>query len=266
MRLRRVTQPVNHLNGGVDGGVIANRILGAGDVVVNRPGDAHNLHPLPCQVQGSPEGAVSPHDNQGVGPMARQRVKRLFLAGRRHKLVGTRGVKHGSAPVDDVRHRAQLKLFDLIVNQPLIPAQHAQHAAAPPEASAHGCPDGGVHAGGISPRRENGNGGSSLFHGVFPLFFNLSSVVCANCPVCPAACRAGGCRLSPHPKGCRPSGQTLSLTARPPAPRSAPRAALSSAHTDRQRFPPEGDGAPASPCPAASYRRRSAPRKCPAAP
>mgnify|MGYP000187626894 CR=1 FL=1 len=68
VRLHRIAQTVDALDGGVGGGIEADGIVGADDVVVDRAGNAHAGHAELAQLQRTVIGTVASDDDNAFNP------------------------------------------------------------------------------------------------------------------------------------------------------------------------------------------------------
>lgn len=101
-----IVKAVNCLNSGVGCSVIADGIVGAADVVVNRAGDA-----VLGQCQAAAEGAVDADGDHALTTEQLACGDRLLLPLFCTELIAAGGIENGSAAVDDMRHRTSGILF-----------------------------------------------------------------------------------------------------------------------------------------------------------
>ena len=77
-----VAQLVDGLDRGVHGGIVADGVLTAGDIVIDGAGDADAGNALVGQRAGAHEGAVAADDNQRIDAQLLAAGQSLGLAGR----------------------------------------------------------------------------------------------------------------------------------------------------------------------------------------
>ena len=159
--LHGVPQPVDALNTGVAGGVKANGIVGAANIVVNGGGNTGHLQLIPRllgpagQLQRPPEGAVAANGHNGVQAQQAAGGQGLVLTGHGPELIAAGGIQEGAAPVDDVADAGCIHVDKITVDQ-AVPASADADAA---DALAHGGPydgaDSGVHARRVAAACQN---------------------------------------------------------------------------------------------------------------
>ena len=146
MGLGGVAQFIDHFEAGVEGRVISDGLLTAGDIVVDGAGQADTGNPPLGQILGAAERAVAADDYQplnAVLPAGSHRfLHPLFGA----ELGATGGIQHGAAPMDDVRHAAQIHLHKVPVDQAVVPTVHAIHLHTLAQSGTDNGPHGGIHA------------------------------------------------------------------------------------------------------------------------
>ena len=163
MGLHGVPQLVDAFDGGVAGGVKADGVVGAADVVVNSGGDAHHLQVQPllrgltAEGQGASEGAVSADGHDTVQPQEPAGGQGFGPAGGLPELLAAGGVQHGAALVDNVADAGGAHVGKVAGDEavPASPDTYALHALANGRAD-HGA-DSRVHARGVSAAGQNAN-------------------------------------------------------------------------------------------------------------
>ena len=168
--LHGVPQTVNALHGGIGGGIEADGIVGADDVVVDGTRHAHHGHAESGQILRPPEGAVAADGHDAVQPQQLAGVGGLLLSLRRAELVAAGGVENGAAPVDDAADAAGIHGTD-IPGDKARPAPADAHALdAVLHCRPHHRTDGGVHAGGVAAAGQHADAFHCTFHIRIPLF------------------------------------------------------------------------------------------------
>ena len=102
MGLHGVAQAVNGVHGGVGGGVKADGIVGAGDVVVDGGGHAHHGDAGLGQGFCAAEGAVAADGHNAVEPQELAGGRRAQLTLLSAEFVTAGSVENGAAAVDDM--------------------------------------------------------------------------------------------------------------------------------------------------------------------
>ena len=144
-----VPQFVDHLHGGIHGGIIADGVLAAGDVVVDGAGDADAGDPYVGEVLRAAERAVAADDHQAVDAVLLAHLFALHDAGHLFELQAAGSVENGAAPLNDLGHRADAHVHDLLVEKTGIAAHDPLDLDAHGDGGADDCANGGVHARGI---------------------------------------------------------------------------------------------------------------------
>ncbi len=143
-------QSVHHLHHGVGGGVVADGIVTAGDIVVNSAGDGYTGNAVVTQMPCTPERAVTADDHHTLNAVAVAGIDSLL-----HTLFGgefraTGGVKHRAAPLNDAGNRTQIHGDQLVIDKTAVSTYHAVYFHAVGNGCAHHGTHGGVHAGGVT--------------------------------------------------------------------------------------------------------------------
>ena len=150
MRLHRVAQTVDGLDRRIGRRVIADGIIGAADVIVDRCGDTNNGNAVLRQLQQTAERAIAAHSDNAFQPQQLTGRNRLLLAFLRREFVAARRIENGAAAIDDVRDAVGVQLDKISVDQTVVAAADAD--AVDPEQirctyhCAHRC----VHAGRVT--------------------------------------------------------------------------------------------------------------------
>ena len=160
MGLGGVPQLVHHFHHGVDGGVVADGLVAAGNVVVDgaRQPDAGDA--MGGQIPGALEGAVAADDYHAFNA-----VLVAVVHGFLHTFLGAEfgaagGIQDGAASMDGIGYAAQIHGNQFAFNQTIIAPHHAEHFHPLMETGTHDGAHGGVHARGIAAAGQHSN----LFH------------------------------------------------------------------------------------------------------
>ena len=120
-----IADAVNHLHGGVQGGVIADGVIGACNVVIDGAGHTDAVNAGVGQITGAPEGTVAADDNNALDALFTAHVGCLFHARRGVELGAAGGVQSRTAVLHDVGHAAHVHLFQITGEQAVVAAHHA---------------------------------------------------------------------------------------------------------------------------------------------
>ena len=143
---------VDALDGGVAGGVKADGIVRAADVVVDGGGNAHHLQPhpricrLPGQGQRPPEGAVAADGHDAVQPQQLAGPDGFLPARLIHELLAAGRIEDGAAPVDDVADTAAVQPDKVTGDQPAPPPADTDTLNPPANRRADHSPNCRIHA------------------------------------------------------------------------------------------------------------------------
>ena len=164
----RVADLIHGLDGGVDGRVETDRVVGAVEVVIDRSGDADEGHAvLLGEDLGAGERAVTADGDTGVDVVAAQVLGGLHAALGRHETHGAGGAQHGAAALDDVGDVAAFEAAEMPVDHPLVAPLDPVDVKLVPGGGPHDGAQGGVHAGGVTSGGKNGNATDIFsFHGI----------------------------------------------------------------------------------------------------
>ena len=170
VRLHGVPQAVNGVHGGVGGGIKADGVVGADDVVVDGGGDAHHRHAGLGQGLCAPEGAVAADGHDAVQPkqLAGGGGPLLPLGGA--EFVAAGGIENGAAAVDDMGDSAGVHPQDVAVDEAVVSPADADALNAPVQAAADYGADGCVHTRGVAAAGENADALDRMIHGCTPRF------------------------------------------------------------------------------------------------
>ena len=149
------------VDAGVDGGVIAQRHLGIGEVVVNRAGDAHAGDAQFAQPHRAVIGTVTADDDDALDAHLADVVGRVHAHFRSYEIKATRGAQVGARLIGDIQNGIQIQLDHVILNmvasaeRAVIAALDADEGHAVIARGFGDRHDGGVHARGISAGSQN---------------------------------------------------------------------------------------------------------------
>ena len=141
---------VDGVHGGVDCRVKADRVLGAGDVQVDRAGQADGVDALSGQRLGAAVGAVAADDDDAVDAVLAADVRRFGLDLGLLELKASGRAEDGAAALDDIGHVHGLHLEDLLVEQALVASHDALDLDSVGQCFTHHRTDGGIHSGSVS--------------------------------------------------------------------------------------------------------------------
>ena len=146
MGLHGVAQTVDALHRRVGGGVKADGVIGAVDVVVDGAGDAHHGDAELGQILRAAERTVAADGHQTVQPQQLAGVGRLLHALLCAELVASGAVQDGAAPVDDPADAGVVHLHEITGDQTGIAPADAHALDAAGQRAAYHRTDAGVHA------------------------------------------------------------------------------------------------------------------------
>ena len=184
VRLHRVTQAVDRLHGGVGGGIVADGVVGADDVVVDRRRNAHHAHALLAQLHKTAERAVAADGDDAVQPQQLTGGGSLLLTLQRAELLAARGVEHRAAAVDDVRDALGVQLNEVAGDQTVVAAANADALDPAEGGGTHHRADRRIHTRRVAARGQHADPFDFriLSHKTSSfLFFEYCSTRAANC-------------------------------------------------------------------------------------
>ena len=182
MALGGVAQLVDHLQCGIHGRIIANGVIGAGDIIVNGAGQTDHRDAAVCQLTGTTVRAVTTNDHQSINAQLTALLCALILAFLGLELQAAGSVQNGAAGRNNVRHAAQVHLEALAVQQAIVAALNADHAITLVQARADHSAHGSVHARSITTACQHANRFDLLFHTRDSLQFVLHLPM-SSCPL-----------------------------------------------------------------------------------
>ena len=171
MGLHGVPQLVDGLQGGVAGGVVADGVAGAGDVVVDGAGDAHHGEAPLRQAEQALEGAVAADADERIQAQHLAGGHGTLLAGGGLELLAAGGVEHGAAPAGQIADALKIQLGKIAVDQTVIAAPDAHALNTHVLAGTGHSTDSGIHAGGVSPAGKHADAAHCFFHVESPFLY-----------------------------------------------------------------------------------------------
>ena len=163
MGFTRVTKLVNEVDDGVHCGVKADGIVGGGDVVIDRTGDADGGNAELREHGSALEGSVTADGNDTVDTELCTVRKSLLLSLGGLELGATVGIQERAALVDHVGYVAHGKRTDVTADKARVSVVNTQYLDALGNGRANDAADCGIHAGSVSTRGENADS-FKLFH------------------------------------------------------------------------------------------------------
>ena len=168
--LHGVPQTVDGVHGGIGGGVEADGVVGADDVVVDGGGDADHGHAGLGQRLCAPEGAVAADGHDAVQTQKLAGGGSPLLACLGAEFVAAGGVEDGAASIDDMGDGAGVHTDDIAVDKAVVAAADADALDAAVQAVADYGADGGVHTRGVTAAGEDANAFHRMVHGQTPRY------------------------------------------------------------------------------------------------
>ena len=169
MGLHSVPQLVDALHRRVGGGVEADGVFGADNVVVDGAGDAHHGYAAFAELLGTPEGAVAADGHDAVQPQQLAHTGGLGLALRRAELLAAGGIENGAAAVDDAADAAGIHAVKIPVDEAGPAPADANALDAPVQSRAHHGPHRRVHARRVAAAGQHADSFHCTFcHKCFP--------------------------------------------------------------------------------------------------
>ena len=167
MGLHGVPQLVDALHRRVGGGVEADGIVGADDIVVDGAGNTHHGDAPLAQILGAPEGAVAADGHDAVQSQQLAGIIGLLLPCLGAELLAAGGIQDGAAPVDDAADAGAVHLHEVAVDEALPAAADAHHLDAPAQGAAHHGADGGVHTRRVAAGGQDTDAFYCVFHSTY---------------------------------------------------------------------------------------------------
>ena len=168
MALGSVAQFVDHFQRSVHRGIVADGVLGTGDIVINGAGQADHGNTAVCQCAGTTVGTVTANDDQCINAQLTALLSALILTFLGLELQAACRIQNGAASRDDVRNAAQVHFKALAVQQAIVAALNADHT----EALVQACTDNGancsIHTRSVAAAGQHTNRFDLLFHGKIP--------------------------------------------------------------------------------------------------
>ena len=164
MGLHGVPQPVNALHRGVGGGIKADGVVGANDIVINGTGDPHHRDAPFAQILSAPEGTVAADGHNAVQSQQLAGIGSLLLPLLRAELLAAGRIQHGTTAVDDAADAGAVHLHKITVDESLPAPADAHHLNTAAQGAAHHGTDGGVHPRRVTAGGQNTNAFYCVFH------------------------------------------------------------------------------------------------------
>ena len=174
MGLHGVAQLVDALDGGVGGGVKADTVVGAGNVIVDRAGNSDDGNTIFGERQRAAEGAVATDGDDAVQTQQFAGVDGLFLPGFGHEFLAAGGVEHRAAAIDDVSDALFIQTDDVAVDQAVPAAADADDVNIHADGSTHDGTDGCVHAGGVAAAGQHADAPDGALFMLFHMYSTFS--------------------------------------------------------------------------------------------
>ena len=167
--LHGVGQLVDALDGRVGGGVKADGVVGAADVVVDGGGHAHGVDPRGAELLGAPEGAVAADGDDAVDARVLAGADRLLDALVRGELLAAGGVEDGAAPVGKAVDGTGVHLEGVPLDEAVVAPVDTHGGNALLKTGADRGADGRVHAGRVAAAGQDTDTSYDLIHCVLPM-------------------------------------------------------------------------------------------------
>ena len=152
----RVTDLVDALHDGVQGRIVTDGEVGAGEVVVDRTGQADDGEVvLLGEIASAMQAAVATDDDEGFDAVFDDHVVGLTSALGGTELVAAGGLEDGATTLDDVADALGFERGDLVRDQSAIAAVDAFYDDAVGDSRTGDGPDGGVHARSVTARGQD---------------------------------------------------------------------------------------------------------------
>ena len=164
MALGGVAQLVDHFQSGVHGCIIADGVLGAGDIVVDGAGQTDHRDAAVCQLAGTTVGTVAADDDQCINAQFAALGRALILTFLGLELQAAGRVKDRAAGLNDVGDTAQIHFKAFAVQQTIVAALNADHPIALVQTCTHHRTNCGIHAGGVAAAGQHTDRFDLLFH------------------------------------------------------------------------------------------------------
>src|SRR5690554_3142753 len=141
---------VNGISSGSHGSIKTDGVIGAGDVIIDDPGNPHRSNSTFVKGQSSPERTFAADNNYGVNTSLAQVLDSLFLPFLSLKFFTAGSAQHSSAPLNNIGHRTEIHGFNIILYDSPKSFLNTMDLAAHIYSLTNNCPHGCVHAGSIT--------------------------------------------------------------------------------------------------------------------
>ena len=162
MGLHGVAQFINGVDGRVAGGVKADGVVGAGNIVINGACDADAGHAQPGQLLCAAERAVAAAADQAVNAQKTAVVCRTLAVLRVKHLLAAGGIKHGAALHEQTVHIPGGQHAEIVADQSGVTVENAKYFNVIGDAHAGNGADDRIHAGGIAAAGQNADAANFL--------------------------------------------------------------------------------------------------------
>ena len=190
MRLHGVAQLIYALDRGIAGGVKADGVIRAADIVINRARNADARNALAGQRLCAAERTVAAAADQAVNAEVTAGVSRLLQTFLGQHFLAACGVQHGAALADDAVYTAGTHLDDVAVDETAVTAANAENGNIVCACAADYRADECVHAGCVAAAGKYADSANLLIHDKASLLSVLFSFFAAR------DCRADLCIIS----------------------------------------------------------------------
>ena len=150
-----VAQFVDGLHGRVHRRVITDRVIRAGDVVVDRAGDAYDWDAFAGQITRALESSIATDCNNGIEVEHLGHFDRPVNSLRGLESLGPGRHQEGSSPLKLFRDRRPVQFLNITAPETMVAAPDAIDPVAIKKAGAGDSTDGCIHAWGITATGQN---------------------------------------------------------------------------------------------------------------
>ena len=157
VRGRGITQLIDRLHRGIDGGIEADRIIGTCDIEIDGTRHTDGVDAECTQLAGATEGTVTTDDNDSVDTMLTADLRTTGLALRCGKLLASCSVEDSTTTADGIRYRGRIHVDDLLLQKTRISSHDTLYLDALVNRRTNHATDTGVHARCITTRCQYTN-------------------------------------------------------------------------------------------------------------
>ena len=163
VRLTGVAKLIDSLKSGVHSGIKADGVVGCGDIVVDRAGNADGGDTVERKIGRAAEGSVAADSNDSVDIIFLTGLYSLLNAFLIFELVATVGKKNSTAKVFNIGYGTRVHINDLALDKSAVAADDALYLKSVCKRTTGDSTNSAVHAGSITARGENADG-VKFFH------------------------------------------------------------------------------------------------------